>query len=132
MSVYQQDEWSSQEYNSYWKNKIQQQDSTFQNLTSWNNQSALSVSKQFLMITANAAAVSESWSVYSNFRWEVNLCYDQDWYECVIRNQSQLFYSTWSYHVVKDFNFDDKNIYNVNSNQIQDNQNFSSDQKKSE
>ena len=33
---------------------------------------------------------------------------------------------------MKDFNFDDENIYNVNSNQTQDNQNFSSDQKKSD
>ena len=32
---------------------------------------------------------------------------------------------------MKDFNFDDKNIYNVNSDQIQDNQNPSSDQQKS-
>ena len=35
--IYQQDEWLSQKYNSYWKNKTQQQDFTFQNLTSWNN-----------------------------------------------------------------------------------------------
>ena len=33
---------------------------------------------------------------------------------------------------MKDFNFDDKNIYHVNLNQIQDNQNFNFDQKKSE
>ena len=31
---------------------------------------------------------------------------------------------------MKDLNFDDENIYNVNSDQIQDNQNFSSDQEK--
>ena len=38
MSIYSsQDEWSSQEYNSYWKNKAQQQDSTFQNSTSQND-----------------------------------------------------------------------------------------------
>ena len=35
------------------------------------------------------------------------------------------------YYVVKDFNFDDENIYNVNSDQIQDNQNSNSDQEKS-
>ena len=78
VSVYQQDEWSSQEYNSYWKNKTQQQDSTFQNSASWNDQSALSASKQFLMITAGTAAVSESQPVYSNFRQEVNLHHDQN------------------------------------------------------
>ena len=33
---------------------------------------------------------------------------------------------------MKDFNFDDKNIYDINSNQIQDNQNFSSNQEKSD
>ena len=33
---------------------------------------------------------------------------------------------------MKDFNFDDKNIYHVNSNQIQNNQNLNSDQKKLE
>ena len=33
---------------------------------------------------------------------------------------------------MKDLNFDDNNIYNVSLNQIQDNQNFSSEQKKSE
>ena len=32
---------------------------------------------------------------------------------------------------MKDLNFDDENIYNVNSDQIQNNQNFSSNQKKS-
>ena len=32
---------------------------------------------------------------------------------------------------MKDFNFDNENIYNVNSNQTQNNQNFNSDQKKS-
>ena len=78
MSVYQQDEWLSQEYNSYWENKTQQQDSTFQNLTSWNDQSALSASKQFLMITADAVVVSESWSVYFNFKQEINLHCDQN------------------------------------------------------
>ena len=33
---------------------------------------------------------------------------------------------------MKDSDFDDENIYNVNSNQIQNNLNFSSDQKKLE
>ena len=33
---------------------------------------------------------------------------------------------------MKIFNFDDKNIYQIDSNQIQDNQNFSSDQEKSD
>ena len=33
---------------------------------------------------------------------------------------------------MKDFNFNDKNIYNINSDQIQDNQNFSFDQEKSD
>ena len=95
MSAYSsQSEWSLQEYNSYWENKAQQQDSTFQNSTSWNDQLILSVSKQFLMITADTAAVSESQPVYSNFEWEVNLCCDQDWYKCVTEDQSQSFYST--------------------------------------
>jgi len=30
------------------------------------------------MIIADTAAVSESWSVYSNFEWEVNFYHDQD------------------------------------------------------
>ena len=33
---------------------------------------------------------------------------------------------------MKDFNFDDKNIYHVNSNQIQNNQNLNSNQEKSD
>ena len=33
---------------------------------------------------------------------------------------------------MKDFNFDDENIYHVDLNQIQDNQNSDSDQEKSE
>ena len=73
------------------------------------------------MITANAAAVSESQLVYSNLRWEVNFHHDQDQYKEIIRNQSQSFYFTQSYHVVKNLNFDNKNIYDVNSDQIQDN-----------
>ena len=84
------------------------------------------------MITADTATASESQSVYSNFKQEVNLHHDQNWYECVIRNQLQSFYSTQSYHVAEDFNFDNENIYHVDSDQTQDNQNFSSDQEKSE
>ena len=76
-----QSEWPLQEYNSYWENKAQQQDSTFQNLISQNDQFTLSASKQFLMITADTAAVSESWSVYSNFEQEANFHHDQDQYE---------------------------------------------------
>jgi len=76
--VYQQDEWFSQEYNSYWENKTQQQDFIFQNLISWNDQSALSASKQSLIITADIVAVLESQSVYSNFEQEVNFHHDQD------------------------------------------------------
>ena len=34
--------------------------------------------------------------------------------------------------MMKDFNFDDNNIYDISSNQIQDNQNLCSEQKKSE
>ena len=34
--------------------------------------------------------------------------------------------------MMKNFNFDDNNIYNISSDQIQDNQNLSSEQKKSE
>ena len=34
--------------------------------------------------------------------------------------------------MMKDFNFDNNNIYDINLNQIQDNQNLSSEQKKSE
>ena len=105
-----QNEWSSQEYNSYWKNKTQQQDSTFQNLTSWNDQSALSASKQSLMIITDTAAASESQSAYSNFRQEANFCHDQDQYEWVTEDQSQSFYFTQSYHVAKNFNLDDENI----------------------
>ena len=33
---------------------------------------------------------------------------------------------------MKNLNFNDENIYNINSNQIQDNQNFNSDQEKSD
>ena len=33
---------------------------------------------------------------------------------------------------MKDFNFDDENIYHVNLNQTQNNQNFNSNQEKSE
>ena len=33
---------------------------------------------------------------------------------------------------MKDLNFDDNNIYDISSDQIQDNQNFNSEQKKSE
>ena len=66
--VYQQGGWPPQGYNSYWENKTQQQDSTSQNLTSCNDQSVLPASKQSLMITADAAAVSESQPAYSNFR----------------------------------------------------------------
>ena len=33
---------------------------------------------------------------------------------------------------MKNFNFDDENIYHINLNQIQDNQNFNSNQEKSE
>ena len=91
-TYFSQDEWLSQEYNSYWKNKTQQQDSTFQNSASWNNQSALSASKQFLIIIADTAAASESQLVYFNFKQEVNLHHDQNQYEQIIRNQSQLFY----------------------------------------
>ena len=76
--------------------------------------------------------VSQAQSVYSNFEQEANFCWNQKQYEHVIRNQSQSFYSVQSYHMMKDFNFDDNNIYNISLNQIQDNQNLSSDQKKSE
>ena len=79
------------------------------------------------MIITDTAAASEPQSVYSNFRQEVNFHHDQDQYEQIIRDQSQSFYSIQSYYIVKDLNFDDKNIYNVNSDQTQNNQNFSSD-----
>ena len=108
-------EWSSQDYNSYWKSKSNQTNQSVDKLT---DQSQLSASKQSLMITAGAAAMSESQSVYSSFKWEVNFCHNQNQYKHVIRNQLQSFYSTWLYHVVKDFNFDNKNIYHVNSDQI--------------
>ena len=67
------------------------------------------------MIITNTAAASESQSVYSNFRQEANFHHDQNQYEQIIENQSQSFYSIQSYHVTEDFNFDDKNVYNVNS-----------------
>ena len=130
MSVYfSSSEWFSQDYNSYWKSKFNQTNQSISKLT---NQSQFSASKQFLMIITDTAAASELQPVYSNFRQEVNFHHDQNWYEWVIENQSQSFYSIWSYHVVKDFNFDNKNIYDANSDQIQDNLNFSSDQEKSE
>ena len=45
MSVYQQDEWSSQDYNNYWKNKAQQQSSASQISELWNDLSVISVTK---------------------------------------------------------------------------------------
>ena len=84
------------------------------------------------MIITDTEAVSESQSIYSNFRQEVNFHHDQDWYKQITENQLQSFYSIQSYHVAENFNFDNKNIYNVNLDQIQNNQNFSSDKKKSE
>ena len=114
MSVYSlSSEWSSQDYNSYWKNKSNQ---SSQSVDKSADQSQLSASKQFLMITADTAAASELWSVYSNLRWEVNFHHNQNQYEQITENQSQSFYSIWLYHVVKNFNFDDENIYDVNSN----------------
>ena len=83
------------------------------------------------MITVNTAAAMKSQSSYSNFEQEVNFHHDQDQYECVIRDHFQSFYSTQSYHVVKDLILDDENIYDVKSNQTQDNQNFSFNQEKS-
>ena len=91
-------EWSSQDYNNYWKSKSNQ---TSQSVDKSADQSQLSASKQFLMITAGTAAASELQSVYSNFRQEVNFHHDQDWYEQITENQSQSFYSIWSYHIAK-------------------------------
>ena len=110
----QQTAWSSENYNSYWKNKINQN-----NQASWSvfkavNQSQLSAQKQSLMITADTAAATESWSSYFNFEWEINFHCDQDWYEWVTENWLQSFYFIWLYHIMKDFNFDDKNIYDIN------------------
>ena len=87
----------------------------------------LSASKQFLMIITDAAAMSESQPVYSSFKQEVNFCHDQSQYEHITEDWLQSFYSTWLYHVVKDINFDDENIYHVDLNQAQDNQNSDSD-----
>ena len=130
MSVYfLSSEWSSQDYNSYWKSKSNQ---SSQSVSKPADQSQLPASKQSLMITVDTAAASELWPVYSNFEQEANFHCDQDWYEQIIEDWLQSFYFIWSYHVAEDFNFDDKNIYNVNSDQIQDNQNLRSDQKKSE
>ena len=117
-------EWSFQDYNSYWESKSNQISQSVSKLT---DQLQLSALKQFLMITADTAAASELQSVYSNFEQEVNFYCDQNQYEQITENQSQSFYFIWSYHVAENFNFDNKNIYNVNSNQIQDNLNFSSD-----
>ena len=86
----------------------------------------LSVQKQLLMIIIDAAAATKFQSSYSNFEWEVNFHHSQNWYKQIIENWSQLFYSTQSYYVAEDFNFDNKNIYNVNSDQTQDNLNFNS------
>ena len=79
------------------------------------------------MITADTAAATESWSVYSNFRWEVNFHHDQNQYKHIIRNHFQSFYSAQSYHVIKNLILNNENIYNAKSNQTQNNQNFSSD-----
>ena len=84
------------------------------------------------MIITDAAAATESWLSYSNFKWEVNFHYDQDWYEHIIRDCSQSFYFAWSYHVVKDLILDDENIYDAKSDQTQNNQNSDSDQQKLE
>ena len=84
------------------------------------------------MIIADITAVLQAWSVYSNFEWEANFHQDQEQYEHATENWSQSFYSVQSYYMTEDLNFDDDNIYDINSDQTQDNQNFSSEQKKSE
>ena len=84
------------------------------------------------MITADTAAVSESQLVYSNFEQEVNFCHDQNWYEHVIRNWSQSFYSAWAYYIMKNLISDDENIYDEESDSAQNNQNHDSDQNESE
>ena len=85
-TYFSQDEWFLQEYNSYWENKTQQQDFILQHLEFQNNQSTLSVSKQLLMITTDTVTVLQAQSVYSNFEWEANFCWNQEWYEHVIKN----------------------------------------------
>ena len=130
MSVYSlSSEWSSQNYNSYWKSKSNQ---ISQSISKSADQSQFSASKQSLMIIIDTAATSESWSVYSSFEQEANFHHDQNQYKHITEDWLQSFYSTQLYHVVKDFNLDNKNIYHVDSNQTQDNQNLSSDQEKSE
>ena len=69
------------------------------------------------MITVSAAAATKSQSSYSNFRQEVNFHHDQNQYKQITEDQSQSFYSTQLYYIVKDFNFDNENIYNINSDQ---------------
>ena len=76
--AYPQGEWPPQEYNSYWKNKAQQQDFISQNSESWNNQLVLLVAKQSLMIIAGIAAITESQSNYSNFEWDANFHHSQE------------------------------------------------------
>ena len=113
MSVYfSSSEWFSQDYNSYWKSKSNQIN---QSVSKSADKSQLSASKQFLIIITNAAAMSESQSVYSSFEWEVNFHHDQNWYKHVIRDCFQSFYLTQSYHVVKDSILDNENIYDAES-----------------
>jgi len=76
--AYSQSGWPPQEYNSYWKNKAQQQDFISQNSESWNNQLVLLAAKQSLMIIAGTAAIMKSWSDYSNFEWDANFHHSQE------------------------------------------------------
>src|SRR5947199_408922 len=54
------------------------------------------------------------------------------YYQSSVHISYSQLYSVQSYHITENFNFDDNNIYNASLNQIQDNQNSSSEQKKSE
>ena len=82
--------------------------------------------KQLLLIMIDAVVTIESQSDYSNFEWEVHFHWDQDWYEWVTEDCSQLFYSAQAYHTEENLISDDEN------DQTQDNQNSESNQEKSE
>ena len=87
-------EWPSQEYNSYWENKMQQQNSsqsTHQNLHNQSSQLTLKSTgqlqlpapKQSLMITARAVAATQPHPSYPYGRGTNYNTWGQGWYECV-------------------------------------------------
>ena len=63
----QQTAWFSEDYNSYWKNKINQNNQASQSVFKTVDQSQLLAQKQSLMIIINTVAATESQSNYFNF-----------------------------------------------------------------